>query len=176
MEKEKSLDRLVTVSKLFRDARFEQVCRENADLRLQLFWKDHNVQALITAMEHANNRDNSPKCNCWNCAVSGRMDEEVGVYESKPCEFILWIEEKITICGLTSGRVLPESTPQEHTSDTWNSVWDVDCHFVKIPMVGGEWSAFTYGAKLWSAKTINDPELKKLEKLFELLNVDELSD
>ena len=61
-------------------------------------------------------------------------------------------------------------------SNPWDSVFDVDCHFVKLCENGGGWFMFTYGAKLWSAKTINDPELKKLEKLFELLNVDELSD
>jgi hypothetical protein len=166
MEKQKSLDRLVTVSKIFRDARFEQLCRENAELRLQLFWKDHNDRMLKTVMEKVN------KCNCWQCAVTGRMDKDDGVDDSKKCEFIPWFEEQLITCGITSGNVLKVSVSQHHISGSWNPVWDVDCHLVKIPMIGGDWSAFTYGLKLWKAKTVDDPELKKLEKLFNLLEAE----
>ena len=170
MEKQRSLDRLVTVSKIFRDARFEQICKENAELRLQLFWKDHNTQMLEDAMRHANNWEKSPKCNCWKCSLSGRKDDDVEVDELKTCEFIPWFEEKITACDLTIGYVQMGSTSKYHMSNNLNPVWDVDCHFVKIVMMGGDWSAFTYGSKLWDAKTVNDPELRKLEKLFKLLD------
>lgn len=176
MEKEKHLDKLVTVSKIFVDARITHLRTENENLRLQLFWKDHNVQAMEKVIREANTWDKSPKCNCWKCAVTGRMDDDAVIDEPKQCDFIPWFEQKIAACGLISGFVLGESERKTHISNTLNGVWDVDCHFVKIPMMGGDWSGITYGSKLWKAQTANDPELKKLEMLFEMIGPDELSD
>lgn len=176
MEKERHLDRLATVCKIFTDARVAELRTENENLRLQLFWKDHSVQALEKVIREANTWDKSPKCNCWKCAVTGRMDNDTVIDEPKKCDFIPWFEEKITTCGLIAGSILRDSKEQTHMSNSLNHVWDVDCHFVKIPMMGGDWSAITYGSKFWKAKTVNDPELKKLEKLFELIGPDALSD
>ena len=160
---------MTTVSKLFRDARFEELCKENAQLRLQLFWKDHNVQMLKTAMDFANSSDKSPKCNCLNCALCGRMDEDDVYDDAKKCAFTPWFEAKIAECGLTYGYENQESTEQEHMSNKGIYVCNIDCHLVKDPTHDGDWGSFTYGSRLWKAKTVNDPELKKLEKLFELL-------
>ena len=32
---------------------------------------------------------------------------------------------------------------------------------------GEDWDCFTYGAKLWKAKSVDDPEIQKLKLLFE---------
>ena len=172
MEKERSLDRLITCSKLFRDARFEEICKENAELRLQLFWKDHHCQILKTVMKNANL--NSSECNCMHCFLSGRTNEDVEIDKEKNCEFVPWFEEKLAACELIYGNVLRDSCSQDHISCRNGGVWDVDCHFVKLPMIGGDWHAFTCGSKLWKAKTVNDPELGKLVRLFKLLDPDYL--
>lgn len=171
MEKERSLDKLVTVSKVFMDARVAELRRENEDLRLQLFWKDHSVHLLRDVMGAANNWDKSPKCNCLSCAVSGRIEGDVESDDARDCAFVPWFEEKITECGLTFGHTLPDSTNHSHISDTWGGVYDVDCHFIKLGR--GDWNFFTYGKRLYQAKTIDDPELKKLKELIKLLLDDE---
>ena len=155
------------------DARVAELRRENEELRLRLFWKDYRVSKLQKAMQMANCWENSPNCNCWQCAVTGRMDCDTLVDESRKCGFISWFEAKVAACDLIVGYVLRDSTQSQHVSNPLNGVWDTDCHIVKIVMFGGDWSLFTYGSRLWKAKTVNDPELEKLKKLFELLSCDD---
>ena len=140
MEKERSLDKLITVSKVFMDARVAELRTENEKLRLQLFWKDYNVQSLAEVMRTANNWAKSPKCNCLGCAVSGRMDGDVEADNTRVCTYVPWFEEKIAECGLTFGYPLRTSTHHRHMSDTWGAVYDVDCHFVKLGR--GDWVFF----------------------------------
>ena len=173
MEKQRNLDRLATVSKVFMDSRVVELRRENEELRLRLFWKDHNVQMLEKVMKEANQMDNAPKCNCFRCVLTERMDGDV-VYDNQSCTFIPWFEEKIKLCDLTTKYYTDlslESTDYRiHVSDTsGNPVFIADCHFVKYCTTGIDWGSFSYGSKLWKAKTVNDPELRKLEKLFELM-------
>ena len=156
------------------DARVAELRRENENLRLQLFWKDYNVQSLQEIMRTANNWHKSPKCDCLICAVSGRKDEEIETDNARACAFIPWFEEKIDMCGLKFGYAFQDSTNHPHMSNTLNGVLDVDCHFVKVGR--GDWLMFTYGKKLFRAQTVDDPELKKLKKLFQLLDDDSLSD
>ena len=172
MEKQRSLDKLISVSKIFMDARVAELRSENENLRLQLFWKDYNVQSLRDVMERANNWPNSPKCNCLSCAVSGRIDQDVSTDNARVCTYVPWFEEKFVACGLTSGYALPTSTYHPHMSDTWNSVCDVDCHLVNIGR--GDWVFFKYGKRLYQAQTVDDPELKKLQNLFHQLDADAL--
>ena len=174
MEKERSFDKLITISKVFMDARVAELRRENENLRLQLFWRDYNVQSLEALMGTSNNWDRSPKCNCWSCAVSGRMDDGVEVDGARVCAYNPWFEEMIDECGLKFGHVRPDSTHHNHMSNTMNGVWDGDCHFVHVTR--GDWFQFTYGKRLYKAQTVDDPELKKLEKLFQLLDADSLRD
>lgn len=47
-------------------------------------------------------------------------------------------------------------------------VHDVDAHFHHITR--DDWYMWTYGAKLRKAKTVNDPELHKLQILFHSLS------
>ena len=155
------------------DARVAELRRENEELHLRLFWKDYSVHKLQEMMRMANCWDNSPRCNCWNCAVTGRKDDDALVDGNKKCEFIPWFGAKVAACDMISGYILRTSTFSDHVSNPLNGVWDTDCHIIKIPCIGEDFGAITYGSKLWKAKTVNDPELKKLEKLFELLNPDD---
>jgi hypothetical protein len=149
--------------------------RENGNTRLQLFWKDYSVQSLQESMRTANKWDKSPKCNCLICAVSGRKDEEIETDKARACAYIPWFEELIDKkCGLKFAHALQDSTNNHpHMSNTLNGVLDVDCHFVKVGR--GDWLMFTYGKKLYQAQTVDDPELKKLEKLFQLLHGGQLA-
>jgi hypothetical protein len=176
MEKEKSLDKLITVSKVFMDSRVAELRKENQDLRLQLFWKDYTVNSLKEVMRNANNWDRSPHCNCNICAESGRMQPESGrmqhenddpeIDSERDCAYIPWFEEKIAECGLTFGPMAKCSAYHPHMPNKWKEMHDVDYHLVKV---SSDWCSFHYGKKLNNAKTVDDPELKKLENLFQKL-------
>ncbi len=72
---------------------------------------------------------------------------------------------------------MPENhTHENHMSDTEGVVCNVDSHFVETTMRGGFLHKFTYGSKLWKARSVDNPELKKLERLFQLLNTDDSVD
>jgi hypothetical protein len=172
MEKERSLDKLITISKVFMDARVAELRRENEDLRLQLFWKDYDVHSLLDVVTNSNNWEKSPQCNCLTCAVSGRTDGEEEIDSDRKCAFIPWLEEKITECGLTFGNTTMGSSNHSHLCNTLNGVWDVDCHLVKLGR--SDWRAFSYGKRLYQAQTADDAELKKLKILFEQLDAETL--
>ena len=151
------------------DARLEALQKEVRELKLKLFWKEHNTSELKPAMRHANQDATAkgPDCACLACAVSGRMDEEK---EAKgfDCAFKPYFEALLAECGLGVGYAGHGSAVCEHEAeDTGNLVYDNDTHLVHVGR--DDWVMFTYGAKLWQATAHDDPELQKLARLFELL-------
>ena len=75
-------------------------------------------------------------------------------------------------CGLIYESLPAPHEHARHISNTKCSVCDFDAHFVETTMRGGFLHKFTYGSKLWKAGSVDNPELKKLERLFELLNAE----
>jgi hypothetical protein len=170
MEQQRSLDRLVTVSKVFRDARVAELRRENEELRLQLFWRDCGVEALANAIHIASESDKSPECTCSYCLLNGRAYGRTDqLVLDTTCKYAAWLQNIFASCDLVWGHVTSGGTVCAHVCNGNGPVLDVDCHLVNIQSCHGDWSDFTYGSRLWKAKSINDPELKKLQKLFEAL-------
>ena len=165
MEREKHLDRLVTVSKLFMDARVAELRSENEMLRLQLFWKDHTPEKFRTFIGKAMMGANSPKCGCFRCfCISKKIPRAPG---PGPCKFIPWLESTIAACGMTSGR--GDSGEMEFRMDHMDGdmVYRTEVHVVFDMGIDG----CSYGAKLWKVKLVDDPALQKLDKLFEVLKL-----
>jgi len=159
---------LLCVAKVLYDQRFCEVVQENTLLRLQLFWKDHHLGKLKEAMSVAN--DTYTKCKCLACAVSGRMYEGEEGTETSHCTFKPWFETQLNSLGMTV-----QWTSRMNENDTHmclgcsgRSVWDDDCHFCHFSS-RDDWFCFTYGSKVWNAKSANDKELLKLESLFQIL-------
>jgi hypothetical protein len=167
MEKDRSFDRLMIVSKVLMDARVAELRNENEMLRLQLFWKDNDVQTLQNIVRKANNGTGSPNCCCRDCWLYCRAGRQQLI---ETCTFIPWLECKIAECGLTFGYVTASSEWEYHMAGGNDCVSDADSHFVICNLQGSKWSMFTYGLRLWKAKTVNDPELKKLAILVEILH------
>lgn len=178
METQASFDRLATVSKIFYDARVVELRKRNEQLELELFWVKHTIQRLRRAMKNANYGwirfpVQSPSCDCWKCSMSGRISKITIVDKNKECEYIPWFEALISECDLTYDGSPAPHKHLHHASDPKGRVCDVDSHFVETSMTGGFMCKITYGAKLWKAKSINDPELKKLDRLFKILETDD---
>jgi hypothetical protein len=163
---ERGVHKLALVSKLLLDKEVIQLRRENENLRLLLFWKDHNVQRLKEMMASANQSDNGPKCYCNVCAVTGRMGEDASE-QRMDCLFKLWFESLLDQCGLIAVYHTNYDQGVKHDCDGWRRVHDVNTHFHHL--IRGDWFMWTYGALLWKAKTADDPELAKLHALFQML-------
>ena len=151
--------------------------RENEELKLRLFWKDHHDDRLKDLMCDANQSgEDSPQCHCLACSVAGRVDEEGGGTTRTPvCAFRPWFDALLEECGLTCETGVPEGMepvgPHMACNDgQGNRVYDVDAHFHHIAR--HDWFAWTYGAKLWKAQSADDAELQKLQRLFARLRAE----
>lgn len=170
MEQQQALDRLASVSRVFMDARVIALRKQNEELKLELFWTKHSIENLSYAMKRANfGRRESISCNCWKCSMAKRIPKETSVDHNKKCKFLPYFEALMEDCELAYEGMPGPHTHEKHISDTNGSVCNVDSHFVETTMRGGFLHKFTYGSKLWKAKTADNSELKKLERLFQLL-------
>ena len=163
------IDKLALVSRLILDERVLCQRRDIEDLRLQLFWKDHNIERLAILMRSVNTL-----CNCINCEFVGINRRSVP--RSEECKFDGWFQEHVIGCGMTVGvprsecgsAGLPASA--FHMSHAYfledQKVYDVDAHFYQQEAICLFWK---YGSKLWKATSVDDPELGKLHALFERL-------
>ncbi len=149
-----------------RDALLEKV----EALELKLFWKKYNSDQLKLAMTYANTADEeAPNCTCLACAASGRAESGT---KGKSCRFKPYFEALLTEFHLSIGYAgNTSSCAHEDVQPDGNHVYDNDAHFVHVAR--DDWFIFTYGAKLWRATTRHDPELQKLERLFERLHQDD---
>lgn len=157
------LDRLALISKLLLEPRLLELRNENERLKLELFWKTHSMSKLKRLMEACNQ-----ECRCLSCAVSGRMEEHCRAMPwGTHCKFKAWFDQQLAMHGLTSiqGVQINQDPVCQHMScDDENWVYDVDSHFHHLTR--DDWVTWMYGSKLWKAKTVNDPEVLKLQALF----------
>jgi hypothetical protein len=143
----------------------------NQKLELDLFWNDYGVNSLCTMMARANKyHPNAPMCTCLNCSYTERSE-----YNSHnngiSCLFKPWFEQKLDLLQIKTlhGYPLQNVEQLEHVcSGDTEYVLDVDAHFVN--MAQQNWTWFTYGASLWKATSIHDPQIQKLASLFDELN------
>ena len=160
----KSIDRLVQVAKILRDPRYIELLKENRELKLQLFWKDHNLIKLRDLMVYANQKLLGPKCNCMDCTMSNRKSEDENMWvngDDEPCLFKLYFEGLLSECGMTFAH--KEPAPGYDLRPAWveETSPDVDAHFVYNHEP--DWVFFTYGGKIANAICVEDPELQKLD-------------
>jgi len=128
--------------------------RESQALKLGLFWTEHSPQQLNAAMSAVNQSKNGPRCYCFACSVTGRYEGEYA--ENKECAFKEWFEQMLTDHEMSIG------------CGTYDAPF-IDHHFSNLS--GGLWLRWTYGSRLWKARSVSDPELAKLKSLFKTLKL-----
>ena len=161
------IDKLALISKLILDERVLELRREIEALRLELFCRDHNIGRLTALMREAN------RCECCQCEFVGIYCPTIPRVTTlvQTCIFDDWFHSLIVSCGMTVGELQDnQSSVDFHMSHAYNldgqRVYDVDAHFYQRHEIFSFWK---YGSKLWKAKSVNDPELQKLKRLFERL-------
>ena len=173
------VERLSLVAKVLMDSRLLELKRENEELRLKLFWKDHSPSMLKAAMAAANKVASGPQCACLACIVGGRCEEGTRGFAPYPfahmydeqlvmsqcdrchlrCQFKPWFEEKIREAGM---RVVSETA-----SPVGDGVRDVGQHFSNLGI--GDWNTWVYGSAVCKASSVANEDLVKLHKLFATL-------
>jgi len=183
------VERLSLVAKVLMDTRLLELKRENEELKLTLFWKEHSPCMLKQAMRQAN--AGGPQCACLACIVGGRCDSGtlgyapyhfVQQYDDHlvmtptdrshiRCQFKPFFEQKIAEQDMSVGF----GVPGMHLP-LWvdgcvvhdgSAVLDDGQHFSN--MRNADWNAFAYGSRLYKAPSVTHPELRKLSRLFRAL-------
>lgn len=168
------LDLLLTVtSKVFRDLRIVNLNQTIDSLQLQLFYKDFGPERLGEALKAANfGIEKGPACACKACFLAGRGREEGDDFDDDktPCNFIPWFEQIAGICGLT----IFNAHKAKFRMYMGEAFAEEDAHIVTYYAPGTAdvrfgWRFVTLGSKLSNAKSIDDPELRKLRFFFRIL-------
>ena len=156
-------DRLALVSKVFMDKRFLELRRENECLKLELFWKTYNVDMLRKELYETHTVCNLFFCNCVSCVTNGRMldmdDDPVmaehfaGLPRCTECAYKEWFLDFI------------KEMHMEYRYDD-SEYWTDSGYF---EMYGLKNWSFGYGSYLVDARSVCDPELRKLEWMFKIL-------
>jgi len=159
------VERLSLVAKWLMDTRLLELKRENEELKLKLFWRDHNPSMLQQAMAAANTVDGGPRCACLACILGGRCANGTRGFAPYPfvpeyerchlrCQFQPWFETQIGEAGMRVGV---------------GALRDDGRHFSNLG--SADWNEWVYGSRLRQASSAADPELGKLRRLFRALRL-----
>ena len=142
------IDRLALVSKAFMDTAFLELKREHERLQLELFWNMYSAENL--------NRELYIWCRCAECINNGRFVYEVienAPEWTGPCAYQPWFEDFL----------------DNNEMDISHGVDDEDdnVHFNILNNIGGWY--WRYGRAFTEARSVYNPELNKLEEIFDTL-------
>lgn len=117
---------------------------------------------------------NNGRCQCFQCEFVGIYHPTLPRVTVDSCTFDDWFQSHIIACGMTVGELHNKQPSVDfHMSHAYyledQRVYDVDAHFYQQRAIFTFWK---YGSKLWKAKSVNDPELRKLKLLFERLTAE----
>ena len=183
------IERLSLVAKVLMDTRLLELKRENEELKLALFWKEHNPCMLKQAMRQANAV--GPSCACLACIVGGRCDS--GTLGYAPYQFVQQYDEHTVMTPCDRCHIRCQFKPffeqkiEEHDMSVgfgvpgmhlplWvdggvvhdgSAALDDGHHFSNLQRK--DWNTFAYGSRLWKAASVTDPDLMKLKRLFHAL-------
>jgi hypothetical protein len=136
--------RLTTVAHVLYEREVLELRKENEALKLELFWKKHDIRTL--------------QSNIVALHLHYRMQATRPRVGNGQHEWTTHVEPIIQSYGLEVGIVDQEGPIQPQS--------DLNVHFVCTR----KFFIASYGAKLWKAKSVDDPELRKLKALFGALS------
>jgi hypothetical protein len=159
----KGLELLALTSKAFMDTRLLEFKKENEQLKLKRFWKIYGVNNLRKQLRAYQWRIGAVHCECVSCKKYKRFDplpkngwDEVDLEDARyyanqtwdVCKYRPWFHELLNDVSEDVGKI-----GIEHVYFKGNNV---------------EWF-WGYGPKFYNARSVADPELRKLEGIFDTL-------
>jgi hypothetical protein len=138
--------RLALVSHVLYEREILEQKREIESLKLKLFWKDYGIRNLQTAVV---------------CEANRRRFLNINEPMPDMEHWFLWMGPMIESCGM-------EAVLIDQDTDQLALVppIDINVHFA----CRERYYVSHYGAKLWKATSVDDPELRKLKALFDALS------
>jgi len=172
---EPSVDRLAVVCRILLDERICTLRKEVEKLQLELFWKDHDVEALNRAMAYANDGE-AEVCVCYAClrvridwSDDNWIEDKVEAVQQRfpppasSCRF----KQRFDACTAKHGLTAMYMNGDEYyqscmTHRNEAGFHNVDCHFI---MCSTSFRCLSFGRKFYQKSSRNDPELVKLSNL-----------
>jgi hypothetical protein len=156
----KGVDLLALASKAFMDARFLELKNENERLKLERFWQSYGPDKFSRQLSSFHWRACWFRCGCVSCVENNRFEpmapyppdedeaREYANYRWEHCEYLPWFLEFL--------------------DDMERDVGEINFEHIFIEGNSLEWT-WGYGPKFLNARTVADPELRKLEEIFDAL-------
>ena len=156
----KGVELLTLASKAFMDTRFLELKNENERLKLERFWQTYGADKLSKQLSSFHSRMNLLVCGCVSCEEYERFeptDDEgeaewlATAYADERwewCRYQQWFEEFLDDEEMDVGR---------------------GYHPMHFHIYGNKEWFWGYGSKFMNARSVADPELRKLEKIFDAL-------
>ena len=156
----KGVDLLALASKAFMDTRFLELKNENERLKLERFWQTYGADKLSKQLSSFHSRMNLLVCGCVSCEEYERFeptDDEgeaewlATAYADERwewCRYQQWFEEFLDDEEMDVGR---------------------GYHPMHFHIYGNKEWFWGYGSKFMNARSVADPELRKLEGIFDVL-------
>ena len=144
----KQFARLALCSHVLYEREIIEQRREIEALKLKIFWYEYSAHNLRTAIV----------CEAARRRRLGQNDDTLTIQD-----WYLWMGPVIQSCGLEVGLI-----DQEDDKPALVPPIDLDVHLA----CRSKYFVTHYGAKLWKAMSVDDPELKKLKELFKALHDD----
>ena len=159
----KGVELLTLTSKAFMDTRLLELKKENERLKLKRFWKIYGVSKLRKQLRSYQWRIGAVHCECVSCKKYKRFDplpkngwDEVDLEDARyyanqtwdVCRYRPWFDEFLNDMEDDVGEI-----GTEHV-------------YFKGTLVDWFWG---YGSKFLNARSVADPELRKLEEIFDTL-------
>ena len=166
------VDKFLCVAKILTDARLQELVEENRKLKLALFWKTYDIRQLRLRIEAG--IQNHLNCECKSCHSHELSDE---CNEEWECAVTRRFQDIAREHGLSTAQENVDKYDYLELGAEMDPrrIQEQDVHIV-LPFVDTrsmwlnmDWVVLGYGEKLNQAKSIDDPELIKLKKLFETL-------
>jgi hypothetical protein len=160
------LERLALTCRAFMDARFLEMKHQNRRLKLELFWTKYSAEMLHKELYAFHSSCNLCRCWCVSCSANGRLhlqQDEAAHYAAlpasqttrcKPCYYKPWIVDFIQDMDMRVAYGVDYGVDFEH-----------------FRFFGTENWFWGYGARLLNARSVADPDLRKLEALFDNLHL-----
>jgi len=165
------VDKFLCVAKILTDARLQELVDDNRKLKLSLFWKTYDIRKL---RDRISNLQQRIECKCKSCNFCGKSREFNGDWE---CAVTRRFEDIAREHGLTTAEDCDDAGMYvsvfdaelgDEMDDEAQFFYSGDVHIVLQKSII-DWVVCGYGEKLNQAKSIEDPELIKLKKLFQAL-------
>lgn len=159
-KKWEGVELLTLASKAFMDTRFLELKNENERLKLERFWQTYGADKLSKQLSSFHSRMNLLVCGCVSCEEYERFeptDDEgeaewlATAYADERwewCRYQQWFEEFLDDEEMDVGR---------------------GYHPMHFHIYGNKEWFWGYGSKFMNARSVADPELRKLEGIFDVL-------